>query len=437
MKLKRALIFLLTLSMLLPAAVACKKRHNVSDDPTGSAGTSDTDSGTGESEKDPFTLAETRFSVICPDLQETVYRDALIRIRDTMEAGTGVRPEVVTDFEKGGKAPIQNDNFEILVGDTNRAESAQVECEAGSYTVCVVNRKVVIKGSDEFYTWCAVEYFVENCISGESGTAVLKIAKGYTHTESGVKKTFGKMLSLGMPIASRLKKTRVMTIAKEDGYTCIQGGATDGKWLYFLLNDGKTDDTAKSRLIKVNPATMKVEQTLSDILCVHANDMTYNSKTGKLMISHCNVDATKYTVINPETMTVEGVKSASVGFFGIAYVPERNGYVIAKSGTYDLCILNASLRVTRELSGENTGWVKQGIDADNDRIYYMQSPSSSLYKENRILTYDWDGNLTHTFTIDSAAEGEHLMWLDNCFYAGFNNSQSGTIEIYRLDYVFG
>ena len=129
MKLKRALIFLLILSMLLPAAVACKKRHNVSDDPTGSAGTSATDSGTGESEKDTFTLAETRFSVICPDLQETVYRDALIRIRDTMEAGTGVRPEVVTDFEKGGKAPIQNDNFEILVGDTNRAESAQVECE--------------------------------------------------------------------------------------------------------------------------------------------------------------------------------------------------------------------------------------------------------------------------------------------------------------------
>ena len=67
MKLKRALIFLLILSMLLPAAVACKKRHNVSDDPTGSAGASDTDSGTGEPEKDPFTLAETRFSVICPD----------------------------------------------------------------------------------------------------------------------------------------------------------------------------------------------------------------------------------------------------------------------------------------------------------------------------------------------------------------------------------
>ena len=112
-------------------------------------------------------------------------------------------------------------------------------------------------------------------------------------------------------------------------------------------------------------------------------------------------------------------------------------HVIPKSGNYDRCIRNASLRVTRELAGENTGWVKQGIDADNDRIYYMQSPPSSSYKENRILTYDWEGNLTHTFTIDSAAEGEHLMWLDNCFYAGFNNSQSGTIEIYRLDYVFG
>ena len=436
MKLKRALIFLLILGMLLPAAVACKKHNNVSDETTGVSGKNDTGSEAGETEKDPFTLAETRFSVICPDLQETTYRDALNRIRDTMEADTGVRPEVSTDFEKAAQTPVRNDNFEILVGDTNRAESAQVECEAGSYTVRVVNRKVVIKGADEFYTWCAVEYFIENCISEESDTAVLKIGKGYAHTGSGVKKTFGKMLSLGMPIASKLKKTRVMTIAKEDGYTCIQGGATDGKWLYFLLNDGKSDDTAKSRLIKVNPDTMKVEQTLSDILCAHANDMTYNSKTGKLMISHCNVDATKYTVIDPETMTVVGVKSASVGFFGIAYVPERNDYVIAKSGTYDLCVLNASLRVTRELTGQNTGWTKQGIDADNDRIYYMQSPSSSSHKENRILTYDWEGNLTNTFTIDSVAEGEHLMWLDNCFYAGFNNNQSGTIEIYRLDYMF-
>ena len=50
MKLKRALIFLLILSMLLTAAVACKKRHNVSDDPTFSEGASDTDSDAGEPE---------------------------------------------------------------------------------------------------------------------------------------------------------------------------------------------------------------------------------------------------------------------------------------------------------------------------------------------------------------------------------------------------
>ena len=70
---------------------------------------------------------------------------AAVEIKRALEAVLGSTPEIVTDWEdKDSNAEIK----EILVGNTNRAESAEVYASLGEseYAVRIVNNKLVIAG---------------------------------------------------------------------------------------------------------------------------------------------------------------------------------------------------------------------------------------------------------------------------------------------------
>ncbi len=83
-------------------------------------------------------------------------------LRSSIEAYTGVAPALDTDWVKKGAEP-DSSTYEILVGDVNRTETAQVKAELGvnQYTVRAVGNKIVLLGSSATGTGKAVAEFAK------------------------------------------------------------------------------------------------------------------------------------------------------------------------------------------------------------------------------------------------------------------------------------
>ncbi len=85
-------------------------------------------------------------------------------------------------LKKDGKYTVESsDGYEILVGQTNRAESSEViaSIEGIQWKIVLVGKKIVIVGKNDMMTMKAVEYFMEKYISSIGSNAVIKVPKDF------------------------------------------------------------------------------------------------------------------------------------------------------------------------------------------------------------------------------------------------------------------
>lgn len=104
---------------------------------------------------------------INPALSDAEVSDLRNGLRSAFKAKTGVTPSFKGDDKSAADAGV----FELLLGNTNRPESADpagvVEGADSFYTVAVIGNKIVINGSDSYQLEKAVEYFIENYLAGD------------------------------------------------------------------------------------------------------------------------------------------------------------------------------------------------------------------------------------------------------------------------------
>ncbi|MBQ7376499.1 MAG: hypothetical protein IJW52_06410 [Clostridia bacterium] len=84
--------------------------------------------------------------IICPDQPSDDERYLYSKVREKMQAITGVRPEYVTDFKSSGGDEASREAPAILIGNTNYDESKQVydELNYGQGALKVVGNKLVM-----------------------------------------------------------------------------------------------------------------------------------------------------------------------------------------------------------------------------------------------------------------------------------------------------
>ncbi len=124
---------------------------------------------------DPDTLIGI-YVVVRPEITEDRVTDAASNLRIRLSNYYGAEDwDITTDWEKDPDEAEIATRFEILVGETNRPESAQVLAELGEeqYAIRVVNNKLVIIGIDERRTVMAVKYFMDTYLS-EGASAIPK-----------------------------------------------------------------------------------------------------------------------------------------------------------------------------------------------------------------------------------------------------------------------
>ncbi len=219
------------------------------------------------------------------------------------------------------------------------------------------------------------------------------------------------------------------TVGQDDRYKTMnmQGGGTDGKYGYFVMNEYGSTADVRSKLIKIDLETWEIVAEAHDLYMCHANDVAYDAKRNRLLVTHCNVDSHKMSVIDPDTLALIEVKSIPTRHFAMAYCAEKNRYVVGKTATYDIAVLDENFELVYDFIGED-GHVKQGMECDEDFIYFFQTGC----RYNWIFVYDWDGKYYGKIPVPMVGESEHLFFKDGQFIASFNVFATKTADIYKM-----
>ncbi len=157
--------------------------------------------------------------------------------------------------------------FEILVGETNRPESAQVKqqlvdnnSKAASYTICSIGNKIVIMGMSKAALESAVTYFMDNYLTG----SVVEGGINYTYVDEGSYNviTIGGETNLGLytivyPRYNMSYVTKIEIDRLVDSFVTATGFAVDTT-TDFTVGDGEVE---------------KVQTTVSDTEIIVDNCM--------------------------------------------------------------------------------------------------------------------------------------------------------------------
>lgn len=118
----------------------------------------------------------TKFKVIRPELTNNVMVEMAVNFMNDLNKAYKSKVGISDDWVKKTDADgtISTEDFEILLGDTNRKESALAKEQMGGndYIICVIGNKVVIQGKSVYNVKYAVEQFVEKFV-GSAGEALV------------------------------------------------------------------------------------------------------------------------------------------------------------------------------------------------------------------------------------------------------------------------
>ncbi len=161
----RSLLLLLSLVLALAAFASCDTGSD-GGDTTADSGTAEVTTGGSEGNSDTERIAVSGAVVLTPSVVDKRTGEAAEILVAAVKEYTGVDITLKTDEELEN-----NDVYEILIGATNRTASSGVLSELNGqsgFVVKKVGKKIVINATAETMLDDAVNYFVNNYVSGGS-----------------------------------------------------------------------------------------------------------------------------------------------------------------------------------------------------------------------------------------------------------------------------
>ncbi len=359
--------------------------------------------------------------------------DAVFALNGKVKELTGKYLKVTNDVDKLGDMPSIS-TCEILVGDTNRNESAEAKAVLEPYTFAVkfVNGKVVIVGDNDNLLCAAIEYFTANYLASdkvESGEGKLKLINTEDYVSVSKVTDFAGLISSAPALMSESKAAYTVPSPSSTIKT-VQGGCLVGKYFYqaFLQKDTASDEQNNIvRIVKYDTEQKKVEKESADLPLNHANDITYNSKINALVVVHNNPNRTHISFVDPETLEITETKIIEYKIYCIDYNAKHDTYVIGLSGGQTFRIVDADFKAIGNVfqpTDQTKGYTTQGCACDDNYIYFV------LYNKNVITVYNWRGEFVTLITLDvGAVEPENISIAGDTLYVG---CASGGCKVFEV-----
>ena len=220
-------------------------------------------------------------------------------------------------------------------------------------------------------------------------------------------------------------------LSNVDDYTVMQGGCSDGRYMYLILENNQKD---MDIIFKVDMKTWEIVKQSEPLPLHHGNGMGYNSKENVLIVSH-NTGAPKdISLINPETLEIIETKSLKYGIYGICYNPEKDWYVVGISGSSAFAILDTEFVELGYYDGHQIGLANQSISCDSKYIYIGNSGVSVNPGVEVVKLYDWTGEYKGIFRVDSVSEQEAFIPVNGKNYITFYTGNGGRVYEIEFDY---
>lgn len=228
----------------------------------------------------------------------------------------------------------------------------------------------------------------------------------------------------------KMTQTVVSNISAMENIRQVEGGCTDGRYIYQILIDptytGDRYAETPSKIIKIdsgNWVTVKTSEQFDNLN--HANDMTYNAAEGTLLI--CN-NVPNYTVISViDTDSLQLVKTITVSrpLYAIVYVGDVDSdcYYCGISNTYDLVKYDKEFNELGTMSLINNGYTRQSIDTDGSYLYlpYYYNDTETKEKHNYIYRYTFNGETAGKLELPTTSyESENVFFINGVMYVAYN-----------------
>ncbi len=276
-----------------------------------------------------------------------------------------IRSDVIT-----ASKPVQKEGIEIIVGQTRRTD-----CKAfydrltatgePAYGISVSGNKISVTGTSNYLTYLALDYLLNNLITQDAnGSPVLTLKDGFEWIETSVSPYPDpvELLRSGKQCAF-YSLNKIATLPEPETYSTMQGGGSDGKYAYYAFISGST-----GIIRKYDMATWALVATSEPMPSGHSNDITYDEKNHRLVVSYCSAADGYLSVVtvNPDTLEyIEHIKTPTVNC-GLAYLPETDEYIFA---FHDYYITDAQFRTVRKIEDGFPKLTTQGCDSDGTLIY--------------------------------------------------------------------
>ena len=222
------------------------------------------------------------------------------------------------------------------------------------------------------------------------------------------------------------KVTELLALPKTLGHLnesqggCLVGDVQYQAFVYRHRPSGQELNEVK--LAKIDVKTGEILKLSRTLFLHHANDMTYNSKTGKLLVSNNAPHRKWLTVIDPDTLEMERTIELPVDIFGISYNEKKDIYAVGISFGKSFCLLDADFRVIDDKiyspSPLTERYVNQGIGSDDDFIYFAFWDAYTLHDDpenfqSTVAAYRWNGEFAGLIDFNiGAQEPENLSTRD-------------------------
>ena len=350
----------------------------------------------------------------CPDAVAKSAATLYQKIKDK----TGTTLKLNSDWYNPRQETPDLSGPEILVGETNRPETAEVlaALPENSYTVTLKNNKLVIVGTDNNLTALALFDFEEKILNDtdkcREGYLCFDEADSFTVTLNDPF-SLKEMIEGGYSITCRSEK--IAHTQKQGEYGIGQGSCSDGTYVYFVFrNSGDTGSVITKHRLDDGSFV-----AVSDVLKLgHGNDMTYDAKNHRLVVAHGQSEGQILTLVDPDTLALICDIGIPKGSGAITYSVAKDRYAISQGGS-TLHILDSDFRwIASYTRTDKTGYTAQGMGSDEDYVYFPMSGTS----DNVLVVYSWEGKYITTITVPVSHESESMFWVNDTYYIAYNTS---------------
>ncbi len=353
------------------------------------------------------------FRIVRPASDSSDETEAAKELRKKIEEKTGYKMELYEDWYAKSQAPSK---YEILIGHTDLDESVAVNGEIDGedgffYVIRSVGDKIVLTGKSANMIRKGIDFILEN-YTDESGNIMIPHdinIKSEMYTPA-VADYFGdgKDVTLTSALAGAVNAV--------DGCKVIQGGTTDGKYLYVITHNGDKTINAESILQKIDIKTMKTVARSERLRVSHGNDIVYKKNTNELLVVHCYPDGKMVSVFDADTLKFKRKIELPISIYCMSYDESLDCYWVGVSGGDTFAKLDADFKFVKRYMSQMHDYVTQGMDCDDTYLYFVR------YKKNCVIVYTKDGGYVGEYPLTFPGEPENICHIGDYFYVVGNNS---------------